>query len=155
MRIRKARHVDIPKIIPIVKAFHEEALKPFGMGFDMCSVEATISGFIADHIGLVVEAGDPAVIIGCIGGAVIPSFTDYSQKIFVESIWYLLPEFRGGRAGVYLLDMVEEYCRRNGITKIVMVGMADPRIEKLSKFYLWRGYKKLELHFVKELTDAK
>lgn len=157
MRIRKAEHIDIPKILPLIQAFHKETLKPFGMGWDPVSVENTILSFSENHTGLVVEtkqADESYKIIGCIGGAIAPSFTDYKQSIFVESIWYVLPEYRGGRTGIKLLDLVEDYCRQKGISKIVMIGMFDDNIERLSGFYNKKGYKELELHFIKDLNDA-
>jgi len=152
MNIRKAEKADIAQLIPLIREFHKETLKPFGMGFDVKSVENTISMYIEHHVGLVVEKDGE--IAGCIGGAVAPSFTDYNQRIFIESIWYVKPEYRGLAEGVKLLRMVEDYCRKIGITKICMKAMECSTIERLSSFYRKCGYKPLERDFIKELNNA-
>ena len=153
MNIRKATNLDIAKVLPLIRAFHKETLEPFGMGFDPISVEATIKLFIDQGVGLLVEK--KGQIVGMIGGAVIPSFTDYSQKIFAECIWYILPKHRGGSAGIKLLKLVEDYCQNIGIKKIIMIGMCDDGIGRLAAFYNKMGYKAVEIHYIKDLTNAK
>lgn len=152
MEIRKAKHTDIPKVLPLVRAFHDETLKPFGMGFDPVSVEQTIRTFIEHHVGLVVEKDGE--IVGVIGGAIIPSFTDYSVKIFAESIWYVLPAHRGAASGIKLLRLVEDYCRNVGITKVVMIGMSNDDIDRLGSFYARMGYHEVEIHYQKDIKNA-
>lgn len=153
MRIRRVTVEDMPRVMPLVFAFHKETLQPFGMGFNISSVEQIIKLFAENHIGLVVEDGES--LIGVIGGAIAPSFTDFKQKIFNEVIWYILPEFRGGSTGVKLLKLVEDYCRNIGVNKIVMVGMFNNDIDRLANFYNKMGYKELEIHFVKDITYAR
>lgn len=152
MQIRKAQVTDIPRLIPLIKLFHQETLSQFGFGWDNLSIARTIETFIQHHIGLVVEEKDE--IIGVIGGAVTPSFTDYRQRIFIESIWYVNPGYRGLAQGVELLKLVEEYCRRLKINKIIMVGMHDHNHEKLDLFYKRMGFRILESQYMKDLYDA-
>lgn len=151
MQIRKITKLDVPKLIPLVRAFHNETLKPFGMGFDPASVESTLLLFAEHHIGLAVLFEDE--IVGVIGGVITPSFTDYNQKMFAESMWYVLPEHRGGSGGVKLLKLVEDYCKKIGVNKIIMIGMFDENIEKLGGFYNRMGYNELEIHYQKDLNQ--
>jgi len=151
MNIRRAKIIDIPRLIPLVRAFHEETLEIFGMGYDTPSVERTLREFILNHIGIVVEV--KGEIVGVIGGAIVPSFTDHKQTIFAESMWYILPAHRGGVIGVKLLKLVERYCLDRGIEKIVMIGMCDDRADKLKDFYKRMGYEALEIHYIKDLSN--
>lgn len=159
MKIRRATTEDLPRIMPLIMAFHKETLEPFGMGFDIPSVEAIVKIFSEQHIGLVVEIEDPSrlgqyQIVGVIGGAIAPSFTDFSQRIFNEAIWFVLPEYRGGSAGVKLLKLVEEYCKNIGVQKIVMIGMFNEDRDRLASFYEKMGYKAIEIHYIKDLKNA-
>lgn len=153
MEIRKAEIKDIARLMPLVKMFHEEHLKPFGMGWDPVTIDQTMHIFIEQHVALVIE--NDQEIIGVIAGAVIPSFTDGSQRIFNESIWYVKPEHRGGSTGIRLLRLVEKYCINIGINKIVMIGMFNNEIDRLGSFYTSQGYTGLEIHYVKDLKNAK
>ncbi len=152
MKIRRVTTEDIHHIMPLIMAFHKETLEPFGMGFDIKSVEALIKLFAEQHIGLVVEDGHQ--LVGVIGGAIAPSFTDFNIKIFNEAIWYVLPDHRGGSSGVKLLKLVEDYCRNIGIHKIAMIGMYNDDRERLAGFYSKMGYRPLETHYIKDLNDA-
>jgi len=158
MQIRQAEKRDIPQMIPMVRAFHKETLEPFGMGYDTLSVEKTLTAFVDYHVGLVVEVdGDlpgSTHIVGLIGGAIVPSFTDLRIKIFYESMWYVLPEHRGGSNGIKLLKLVEDYCVKVGVNKIVMIGMYNDNREKLAGFYSRMGFKELEIHYIKDLPNA-
>lgn len=152
MKIRRATTEDLQRIMPLIMAFHKETLEPFGMGFDIPSVEAIVKIFSEQHVGLVVEDGEQ--LIGVIGGAVAPSFTDFNVRIFNEAIWFVLPEYRGGSAGIKLLKLVEEYCKNIGVQKIVMVGMFNEDRERLAGFYEKMGYRAIEIHYIKDLTHA-
>ena len=153
MKIRKPQQEDLPSVMPLLKAFHEESLSFFDLGWDETSVMATMQFFMDNHVALLVE-DDFGEVIGVIAGIISPYFLNHHVKIFQEAVWFIKAEHRSARAGMQLFDLMEDYCVRIGIQKIVMVSMFNLNYEKLGRFYEGRGYKPMETQFIKGLNHA-
>ena len=99
------------------------------------------------HIMLVLTQGKE--MIGGIGGFVIPSLMNTNFKIFQEVFFYIKKGFR--KYSKFLLDELENECRRRKLNSIIMAHPADENLDKMDKFYSARGYKVLEKHYSKRI----
>ncbi len=88
-------------------------------------------------------------IHGGLGAICGPSMIS-EEKMAVETFWYVAPEYRG--QGVRLMAAFEEWAKRQGCQKVAMVHLADSHPESLGAFYLRRGYKLIETHYVREVS---
>lgn len=95
-------------------------------------------------------------VIGIIGVLVVSSFFDDTQIIASELVWYVEQEYRGKGAGKNLLNYMEDYYRKRGDIDLIIVTAGHFTIETgtdraLDILYRRKKYKKLEIHYVKEL----
>lgn len=142
--VRQATEQDIDAIRELIELFHAESLDSFGLYCDVSTTVVAIKANLAT--GFVLE--DDGEIIGVLGG-VIGSAISSVGKVYQELVWYVKPDRR--RYGCLLLDYVEKWCKENGIQKILMVHMGNFKKDTMEKYYLRRGYKFLEAHYIKEI----
>jgi len=144
VEIRPSTVDDIPHMLPVIEVFHKEALAGFGF---LCSVEklTEIAHKCENSTLVAVEDGH---IVGVIAGMIVNSATG-TEKVFQEVVWYMLPNHR--HHGMQLYAEMEKRCRKQGISKMVMVHMCNEIGEKVGKVYAKMGYKEFERHFVKEI----
>lgn len=87
-------------------------------------------------------------VVGGLGAIKAPDF--HSRRcIASELFWFVLPGQRGG--GLQLLQAFEDWAREEGCSHAVMVHLHDSMPEKLQRLYERRGYKQVEVHYLKEL----
>lgn len=55
--------------------------------------------------------------------------------------------------GVKLLKVLEQNCKAQGITHILMVHMFNSKADKLGEFYRKCGFMPLEIHYIKSLQE--
>ena len=140
--IRLATEKDIDKSIGLIKEFQEESLYEYGFEIKPEQAKELFKKYV--DTTLVIEKDNR--IVGLISGTIITLPADGS-KVFQEVIWYVSKKYR--RYGIALLKKVEEYCLKCGISKVIMIHMANSKADKLEKFYESIGFKKLETHYIK------
>uniref|UniRef100_A0A6M3IPD8 Putative acetyltransferase n=1 Tax=viral metagenome TaxID=1070528 RepID=A0A6M3IPD8_9ZZZZ len=96
---------------------------------------------------ILIEDGN---IHGGIGGLIGPDLHN-GEKTAVETFWFVAPGFRGGLGAYELWRKFEEWAKEQGCKKVAMIHLSDSYPERLERIYKARGYKLLELHYVKEL----
>lgn len=84
---------------------------------------------------------------GMIGGIKYPD-TNSGELIASELFWFVDPSKRG--EGIKLLNAFELWAINNNCKRIIMVHLMDSMPEKVGRFYERTGYRKLEVHYVKE-----
>lgn len=107
-----------------------------------------------------IRSGDGAVLLSeneegkIMGGLGVIKAPDLFDGIFmaVETFWFVFPEYRKLGVGVDLLEAFEQWGRGNGCRKAAMIHLVDSYPEVLKTFYESRGYKLIELHYVKALS---
>lgn len=123
---------DMPRLLEMMRAFHERAGLPFG--FDEDAVAAFLCGLM-----------DGGVVImtphGMIGGLVTSPYCDPKWKIAVELFWW------ADRGGMALLRAFEKWAKDAGVNEMRMTSLESlPRASAI----LWcKGYVATEISYSK------
>lgn len=76
------------------------------------------------------------------------------DQMAVENFWFILPKFRGGTAGVRLLQAFDDWARSNGVKRAAMIHLVGETegVEKarLSALYERMGFFPVEINYVKD-----
>uniref|UniRef100_A0A6M3JVN0 Putative acetyltransferase n=1 Tax=viral metagenome TaxID=1070528 RepID=A0A6M3JVN0_9ZZZZ len=150
LTIRKANIIDIKDILDLISEFYEEGLKECGLNFTDYSLYKTAENFINNGIVIVVYDND--ILIGLIGGMVIPSMFDEKEKIAQEAMWFIKKEYRNKELALDLLNRFEEEAKRFNAKHIIMVSLGNMKNEILDRFYKHNGYKLLENQYIKKVV---
>ena len=75
----------------------------------------------------------------------------YGTKVAFELFWYVHPDYRGTKDSIKLINDYERWAKDNGCKYITMACLANTFEKKLTFLYKKRGFKKLEVSFIKEL----
>jgi GNAT superfamily N-acetyltransferase len=121
-------------------------LSNYGLSFKEEDAKQTIDVFINQCVCFVAE--EDGEIISILAGGIIPYFFDHSILGFNESFWYSLKTGHG--VGTKLLEHVESFLKDNGVTMMTMANMAHNE-KVFERFYGRKGYKKMEIHWIKKL----
>ena len=148
LTIRKANIIDTKDILDLISEFYEEGLKEYGLNFTDYSLYRTAEKFITNGIVIVVE--DNESLVGIIGGAVIPSIFDETEKIAQEMMWFIKKDYRKGELAKDLLDRFEQEARDLGAKYITVAAMGNMRNEVLDRFYRHNGYMLMETQYLKK-----
>jgi GNAT superfamily N-acetyltransferase len=65
-----------------------------------------------------------------------------------ECFWYVHPDSRG--RGTSLLKAYEQWADEQGCKKKIMVHLMDSMSDRLKNLYERKGYRAMEVHYVKE-----
>ena len=145
--IRPATQADIPEALELIHEFHEEALNAYGMFCDD-EVASELMPKMVNTTLVMVMGGK---IVGLISGYITASILS-KQPLFQEMMWFVSKKHR--RYGIKLMDALEEACRKAGIKNIVAGYMGDRKIGAFEKLYKDRGYRLLEVQYVKTLEGV-
>ncbi len=145
MIIREAKLSDKEDIGDLVKEFHDESLKEYGISFN---IECAKDTFIKHYSSSLVLEKDNKVI-GAIIGTPITHGMD-TKKAYQEMMWYVTKSHR--RYGIKLLKALEIKCKENGIGFIVMGHMTNKKSAKIERLYSRMGYEMLEVQYMKTLS---
>jgi len=106
--------------------------------------------FIANELGLVMAAWEGDELLGVIGGIKAPSVMTGELEL-VEQFWFMGKAARGKGVGGALLNAFETAALSEGAARVIMVHLCDEVGEKLARVYEARGFRPLEVHYMKEL----
>lgn len=146
MKVRLALEEDLDWLINIaaIRMLSEEVGRPEYIDIDR--INFLLEEMIRQGTLYVTEEKDK--LTGVIGGLFIPNFFNEKIKVLAEVFWYVVPEFRGSRAGALLLNIftkkgeleADEIC-----FSLLTKSMINPKT--LTK----RGYAMVEHAFRKEV----
>lgn len=141
---------DIPAILEMAKKLYEGS--PYAaLALDLVQAREQLEKFIikGGQDYLVVLSHDEGKPVGVVAAyAFRPMFS--SEKVAVESLLWLEPEYRNGRRGKELIEAYEYWAKLVGVS-IVQYGLlssADPRMEA---FYKRIGATEAERIFYKDI----
>ena len=150
-KIRFGRFSDMEGLLELGRQFHEYAeLGKWGMGYERVLFADVLVGFMTNENCCLIVADVEGKVVGTIAGMTIPWFMDIRQINAQEMWWYVDPEFRG-TVGPELLNWFELWAKKRGAKVICLAGFYEKRLAALERLYGRRGYKPMEVHFVKEL----
>lgn len=141
--IREAVVEDIIKIIPLVEKFASEIGEYYEDKFNKRHTAAVIKNCIDYGVCYVNDVD--GVITGVIAGLASGNLWNPAVKQLDEQIYYVLPEHRGGTAGLRLIRAYDKAAQRFDICTLkLMYNSPD-----ISKHYERMGYTELERTFVR------
>lgn len=148
--IRRATPEDLPHLKDLATEFYHTT--KFLKGFDFKRFVSVWKGLLAGSGVIFLSEMSNVGLIGAMGGM---CFSDlYTEKIIAtEMFWMVHPEHRG--CGVRLYQTFESWARKEGCDEIRMVAMADSMPEALDKFYIRKGFERMEANYCKPITDVR
>lgn len=91
--------------------------------------------------------------VGFLGALLTPDINN-GDMIATELFWYVDPKNRTTLGSIRLLDAFEHWAREMDVKRIIMahlIGQPNQSGERIGKFYEKRGFKSVEVHYVKIL----
>lgn len=146
--VRRARTIlDLEDALALGPAFYAEAGLPGR--FDQGTAVRTWSQLIKGGAGMVAMLIEHGEVVGTIGGILHPDIND-GALVASEAFWFVAPEARG-RGGLALLDEYERWAREVGASRVSMVHLFSLKPAPLARLYERRGYRPVEVHYIKEI----
>lgn len=143
MIVRDAKETDYPEIIRMGRAFAQAADQPDVDPDPLISVLNDLP------ILKVVENGE---VCGMAAAVVYPHYWSPDTLVAQELWWWVDETARGSRAGVMLLEALEESAKVLGASKLMMLALDALNPDGVERLYRRRGYVPQERTFVKELS---
>lgn len=155
--IRNATVDDIPVLIAMGRALHDESPRYSHLSYSEEKVERLIRSMIEDTLvadapgGAVVAIKD-GIVVGMIGGFVTsPFFSD--DKIASDYTFYVKPEHRGtGRVALRLIQAFEQWAITQGVRDIVPGTSTMIDADGTAALYRHLGYEKHGFIFRKRVN---
>ena len=144
MRVENYSEKYFLDVVELVENFHEEALNEYEGSCSPKAIVATIKSSNPNDAFLLIINGHCE---GMIFGKRSYSATS-GEQIYQEVIWYVNKPHRS--KGIRLLRATENSLRSKGVSIIIMVALENSKTEKLKSYYVKRGYKLMESHYVRK-----
>ena len=144
--IREATTEDVPTIVRMGHVFSTSTPYARFMAAKDTLVAAMAVALVEGDDAQLWVAEGPKGVVGMIGGKtyVHPLF---GERIAAEVCWWVDPDARKGRVGIWLLMAFEHWAETMGIHWLQMSAPDDA----IGAFYERRKYTKVETVFLKEL----
>jgi GNAT superfamily N-acetyltransferase len=147
--IRKATAQDIPACVEMGRLFHAESGVADLVPFDADSVRGVMEKLVDGGDGVLLVAELEGQLIGMTSGIAYPHYFNQAKKAAQELFWWVLPEKRGGTAGVRLLTALEHWAKDVGASTLTMICL--PIDSPAESIYARTGYRPIERSFMKGL----
>jgi len=150
--------ISLNKSISLLEEGEYAKVTHLARGF--CSNEASFLGFNGAHFKSQCNALHSAGMLRCLvlknndkltgmlAFMIAPTLVN-TDVVATELAWYVLPEHRGDRKSLYLLDKYLEIALEEGCKYATMVHLQDSMPEALKKLYEKKGFVLLEQQYVK------
>jgi GNAT superfamily N-acetyltransferase len=131
---RKATTEDSDKLCELVNLYCNE----INLLSNFESITRTVKSQLSHTVAYVAEVDD--TLVGVISFVILPNPFNYHEKIGRKINAYVLPEYRKQGVGSALLDLAEDHCKSEGVSKFYYTGNIAPK-----------DYSVHEIDYVKEL----
>lgn len=148
--VRLAEYKDIPVCVAMCHEFLEEAEYLSFTGFDLKDATGLGVNLVNGDNGLVLVLEKDDQLIGVIGGILAPCLWNTETVMCYELFWWVMPEHRGTKSSIQLLNKFETHAKNKGATHVIMASIPSLNGEKPGKVYKRKGYTERELFYVKE-----
>jgi hypothetical protein len=145
--IRRLQPWELEDALPLARAFHAET----GIGGAFCP-ERFLATIQAPN-AVVVGYWHNGTLVGLLAGVIAPHFIT-TDILAQESMWFCVPDHRGLES-LKMFKAFEQWAAEKGATAISMVSLERLSPPSVEKFYLKRGYAKVEAHYLKFLSPNK
>jgi N-acetylglutamate synthase-like GNAT family acetyltransferase len=92
-------------------------------------------------------------IAGMIGVTAYKNY--YNNNVRVQEIfWWVDYEYRNTRDSIKLFNKVEEWAQNIGADEVMVSSTATMNVDKLEKFYTKKGFRKMDINYIRSLKNA-
>ncbi len=116
--------------------------------FDPVVFTATWQQLLSTGAGGLFVLEEDGKMLGAIGAIAYPC-PNNGETIAAEMFWYVRREHRG--RGLRLFDAFEAWAKAKGARRLAMVHLLELTPAALERFYRSRGYRAVEVHYIKEV----
>ena len=79
----------------------------------------------------------------------------YNNNLRVQEIfWWIDYQYRNTRDSIKLFNKVEEWAQEIGADEVMVSSTATMNVDKLEKFYTKKGFRKMDINYIRSLKDA-
>lgn len=146
VQIRQATVNDVERLVPIGQAFFAEFALPGRFNpTHFCQMWERV---FTSGLAVVVIAERDDEVVGAIGVLLYPDLNT-GDLWAQETFWYVAQEQRRSRVGIELFIAMECLVRERGAVGMRMIHLTTSDA-RLQKWYAKRGYRPLEVCYIKE-----
>lgn len=146
MTVRKLEFEELPKLVALGTEFYAESNLP-GKFVPEKFLESWKT-YYGLGWGAVFGLVDGDRFTGALGGMTYPDPND-GETVATELFWFVNKESRG--QGLKLFNEFERWAEVQGAKRISMIHLTNLAPDALRKLYLKRGYREVEVHFIKSI----
>jgi len=136
--VRRAMLEDVDDIVAIARRFHRESPIHSRLSFNDGKVRHLITVALEDHDWLPCVAVDREGICGAALIFALPDFFSY-DKVAGDFAFYVMPERRGSRASLLLLDHIMDWAERKGVKRLDIGIRTGINQDAAERFFVKRG----------------
>ena len=122
--------------------------------FDDTSLLKSISDILSTKRGKFFVLEIDKQVAGGLGVVAFPCYFNRKNLRVQEIFWWVDPQFRNSRESIKLFYKIEEWAKEIGANQVMVSAMAALETEKLDKFYTKKGFRKMDINYVKDLNNA-
>jgi len=134
--------------VELVREFLDEGIKEYDWGVNEDDLHTTYHLWDKKNFGWLLEADGE--IVGVLAGIAMPHSFNYSNRYFLESMWYVKKSHRGTGGGIMLYRACIKRCRELGISRVVF-GHTKVMRKDFERLYKKLGFTYLESHYERVL----
>jgi len=157
--IREIKPQDALGVFDLIMQFRKEAKDKTMMPFNAKILWQRIMESIRFGFPYTLIAKKEDKVIGLISVAIMKSFFDENKVIALELGFYIDPSYRSFKLASSMLDALERKMEEKGAALLILlIGYYPLNMgvsKKLEKFYNRKGFKKLEMHYCKEIGGKR
>ena len=122
--------------------------------FDDASLLKSISDILSTKRGKFFILEIDKQVAGGLGVVAFPCYFNRKNLRVQEIFWWVDPKFRNTKESIKLFYKIEEWAKEIGANQVMVSAMAALEAEKLDKFYTKKGFRKMDINYVKDLKNA-
>lgn len=154
--IRPLTVEELPLCEPFAKEFHEEKQLPGHL--DMAVFLRNWTVFLTNHPAVMLSLWHGERLVGGLGAMVVPDLSD-GRLTATEMFWYVTKDARKGRDAWKLLEAFEQWGDLHGVDEYrlthILLPEEDPATVRLARIYTRKGYRALEVNYVKSAKEVR
>ena len=139
MEIRCLEYADIPETVDLARRFVEEsAFSRFDFSHEKMAANLSLAITHPNRAFCHVVEHDGKLVGALVG--YISEFFFGRDLIASDSGWFILPEYRGSRSAIKMLNMFTDWARKKGASELYMGVTTNIAAERTGKLLQTRGF---------------
>lgn len=148
VNIRRAAPEDLPALSRMADAMRKESPRYAAVSFSPERMTAMLQAMLSSVCCAVFVAEESGAVVGMIG-MMSANYFFSDERYACDLAVYVIPERRGGRAGLALVRAAESWAKAQGVREICLGVSAGIDAERVGGFYRVLGYEKVSSGYVK------